>query len=233
MSVPPPNQPSPPPPSRGHRDREPSHEKGRSKKDFRLPSKKDEEEKKKSLFDLAGGQADIRELQEEIEQERAAATKEASAISATQTKAAMQAVSQLIQRLVAEMRVGEVNSKNFTSLDLKATPEIPQAFAGSNLTLSYQANSLVIHFDNFMTPQQENNAITLIEKNKEQLLEMVQALQAKNISLHELSIGKHVVQLPRVQPLPPPFQSPQAAGAETRREREEGGEGGEEGAGPE
>lgn len=233
MSVPPPNQPSPPPPSRGHKDREPSHGKGRSKKDFRLPSKKEEEEKKKSLFDLAGGQAEVRELQQEIEQQRAAETKEASAISATQTKAAMQVVSQMIQRLVAQMRIGQIDAKNFASLDLKASPEIPEAFAGSNLTLSYEANSLVIHFDNFMTPQQQNNAINMIEKNKEQLLEMVQALQAKNITLHELSIGKHVIQLPRVQPLPPPFQAAQAGEAQTRREREGGGEGGDEGASPE
>ncbi len=232
MSVPPPSRSSSTPPSKD--DGEPKESK-KSGKDFKMP-KKDEkagEEKKKNLFDIAGEGHEIKELKAQVGQHgEVGAIEEASEIDATQAKAAVDAVGKLISTMVADMKVGQVGGKDFASMTLSNTAEVPQAFAGSNLTLSYQDNALVIHFDNFMTPQQENTAITMVEKNKEQLLEMVQALQAKNITVHEMSIGKHVVALPRAEPLPPPFQPLEAGAGETRREadqqrqrREEGGAG--------
>lgn len=237
MSVPPSSQPSSTPPSNGEGSQEPSESK-KSKKDFKLPGKKQEEggeKKKKSLFDIAGGEGELtKEIKQSIEEKQLAETREASAIESAGAKATAAAIGRLIQSVVADMRIGQLEGKDFTSMKLsEASADIPEAFAGSNLTLSYQANALIIHFDNFMTPQQENNAITLIEKNKEQLQEMVAALQAKNINIQELSIGNRVITLPRVEPLPPPFQPTGAGAAETRREREGEERGGEEGAGPE
>jgi len=236
MAVPPPSQPSSTPSSQGD-DNQPTQGK-KTKKDFTLPTKgkKDEgDQKKKNLFDIAGSvDQEVKELKQDIQDSKMMEAQEASSIQGSQAKASVQAISRLIQNVVAEMRVGQIDGKDFTSMNLSTTSaDIPEAFSGSNLTLSYQANALVIHFDNFMTPQQENNAITLVEKNKEQLLEMVQTLQAKNINIQEMSIGKHIVSLPRVETLPPPFQPTEAGSAETRQDREQQREGGEEGAGPE
>ncbi len=220
----------------------------KTNKDFNLPRKgrKDEEQsdkkglkedelKKKSLFDIAGEKGEVpKGLEQDIEAKVMGKAGEAASIQTSQASASVAAIGKLIQSVVTELRIGQVGGKDFTTMNLTTKAgEIPEAFAGSNLTLSYQANSLIIHFDNFMTPQQQNNAITLVEKNKEQLLDMMQALQAKNINIQEMSIGKHVVNLPRVEPLPPPFQPSRGAETETRQQREHQERGGEEGAGPE
>ncbi len=222
MAVPPPSQPSGTSPSSSGRN-EPEESK-RSKKEFKLPDKKQEKQDQGS-----GAETGVKELKQSVEDQKKAELTKASEVQSSQAQAAVKAVGQLIQRMVSEMRVGE----NFANMTL-SKGDVPEAFQGSNLTISYQENALVIRFDNFMTPQQENNALTLVEKNKEQLQEMLQTLQAKNITVHELSIGNQKIALPRVEALPPPFQAAQPSGAETRRDQQQqqqGGGGGEEGAG--
>lgn len=207
----------------------------KSKIDFKLPKKDqklDQEKKKKNLFDLVGGEQGMRDFLREIAQDQKAAMVKTSEIQAAPEKSAITFMNRLIERLVTDLKIGQIGGRDFASLNLSKS-EVPEAFAGSNLTLSYQMDGLTIHFDN-MTPQQINNAINLIEKNQEQLLDLVRALQGKNINLHELSIGSHVIALPRVQPLPPPFQPSQAGAGETRQEREQRElEEGEEGDSPE
>lgn len=203
-------------------------------KEFRMPDKKgqktegkEEEKKKKGVFDLAGEGVEVKEREQFIQQQLKAGDIKSQEISAAEAKAQVNQVAQLVQRMVGQLRIGEVGAKNFASLDLAASADVPTSFAGSNLTLSYQAGALTIHFDNFMTPQQENNAITLVEKHKEQLEQMMQALQAKNIQVAELLIGTHVVSLPQIQPLPPPFQAAPTSQAESQHREREGGEGDE------
>jgi hypothetical protein len=225
MSVPPSGRrPGSTPPSKGRR---PDDEESKTEKSFRLPQRKggvqekDEEPKKKGLFDLTSKEvAPMQEKQPGLQPNVKEVQAKAESTAAIGEKAQITQISQLVQRMVETMRIGQIDGKDIASLDLKKGPEVPQAFAGSNLTVSYEVNGITIHFDNFMTPQQQNSAIALVEKNKEQLIEMVQALNAKNIQVHELSIGTHTVTLPRVEPLPPPFQPPPSAEAETRQQRE-------------
>lgn len=226
MSVPPSGQSPSTPPEKGNG---PGEGKRKSKRDFNLPGKKGKEEegKKKGLFDF-GGEPGAKEIKQSVDQQQMGEMQKAGALQGAEAKATVNSVGQLVQRLVTQMKVGE----NFASMNLTNSTEVPEAFAGSNLTLSYQENALVIHFDNFMTPQQENNAFMLVEKNNEQLVQMVQALQAKNINISELSIGNHMVTLPRVEALPPPFQPPPSAETREEQQRQERQDG-EEGAGPE
>jgi len=227
MSVPPASRrPSSSPPSKGRPD-----EAKESEKTFKLPPKKDhieakEEEhpKKKGLFDIAQEEMKLQDKQQNLSQELKAETVKANEVTATEAVSQVNQVSQLIQRMVETMRIGQIDGKDYASLDLKSSSQVPPAFAGSNLTVSYQANGIVIHFDNFMTPQQQNTAINLVEKNKEQLQQMVQSLNSKNIQIAELSIGTHTVTLPRVEPLPPPFQPTIATQTETEQQRERGDE---------
>lgn len=151
-----------------------------------------------------------------------------AATTASQTP--VSTVGQLILAMVDKMQVGTVEGKNFASMDISTEANVPEAFAGSHLTLSFEENGLVIHFDNFDSPQQEQNAINLIENNKEQLTQMLQALQTKNIQLTEFNVGNQSITLPRVEPLPPPLQpTPRPpTGGEAERERGER-ERGEEG----
>jgi hypothetical protein len=233
MSVPPAGrQPSSTPPSKGRR---PDDTK-KGEKEFKLPPKKqhvkEKEEKKKGLFDIAAAEEMVaQEKQQNLSQEMKAESVKVGEVSASEAVGQMRQVSQLIQQMVGSMRIGQLGGKDFASLDLKAGAEVPESFAGSHLTISYQENGIVIHFDNF-SPQQQNMAITLVENNPEQLRQLVQALNAKHIQVVELSLGTHTVALPRVAPLPPPFQPPPATQAEAEQQRERGGgerEGGEEG----
>lgn len=226
MSVPP-TRPSSTPPSKGG-DEGPDDKKTR-KKDFNLPGKQEkQEEKKKGLFDIA---SEVKEMRQEVQQQQAEETK-ADRTEAISAKEQVTQIGQLIQKMVTQMQVGAVGGKDFARMTLAESRDVPQAFAGSNLTLSYQDNGLIIRFDNFMTPQQQQNALLLIENNKDQLTQMIQSLQAKNIQVAELNIGDRTISLPKIEPLPPPFQPSEPAGAETRGEREGGREGQGEGGGP-
>lgn len=228
MSVPPSGRrPSSTPPSKNS-----PREDEDTQKPFQLPGRKEKpqeqgEQKKKGLFDLTPEDAGVQAKQQGLQQNVQTPATEIGEAAITGAAAAAQVtqVGQLVQKMVETMRVGQVGGKDFASLDLKTSADVPQAFAGSNLTISYQANNLTIHFDNFMTPQQQNNAINLVEQNKEQLLQMVEALHAKNIQVTELSIGAHVVALPRVEGLPAPFQPVTTVEAEQTRRQDQGDQG--------
>ena len=221
MSVPPSGRrPSSTPSSKGSPD-----DTKESQRPFQMPGRKEkaqeQEEKKKGLFELAQEDMGIQAKQQGLQQNAKTEEIEPGLTAVTGTAAAAQVtqVGQLIQKMVETMYVGQVGGKEFASLNLKTSADVPNAFAGSNLTVSYETNSLTIHFDNFMSPQQQNTAISLVEKNKEQLLQMVEALGAKNIQIAELTIGTHVVALPRPAGLPAPFQPVLTAETEgTRRE---------------
>ncbi len=199
-----------------------------SQRPFQMPGRKEkaqeQEEKKKGLFELAQEDMGVQAKQQGLQQSIKSEEIEPGLTAVTGTAAAAQVtqVGQLIQKMVETMHVGQVGGKDFASVDLKTSADVPQAFAGSNLTISYETNNLTIHFDNFMTPQQQNTAINLVEQNKEQLLQMVEALGAKNIQIAELSIGTHVVALPRQTGLPAPFQPLLTAETESTRQEDQG-----------
>lgn len=204
MSIPPTG------PSRPSSSEEPSGDNKKAKREFKLPDKKKEDKS-----DI-GGEA-VKEMKQFVSQEQKVAIAKIEQLSPSELKAQISQINQLILSTVESMRVGE----SITDLTLKAG-QVPEYFEGGTLTLSYDVNNaLIIHFDNI---QQQDAAIALVEKNKEQLQQLVQALHAKNIQVAELSIGNHKVALPRVEPLPPPFQPPPSAEAETRQQRERGEE---------
>lgn len=230
MSVNPP-QPSRSP-STSSAKKTPEEELRKKGKEFKLPNKtgkKEEEEKKKTLFALAqevmaeqGKQQHFSAEMQKVEKGEAIAPKEAAAQVAK--------ISQLVLSLVDSLHVAEVGGKGLALLNLKDSSDVPAPFAGSTISLTQQDEGLIIHFDNFADPQQQNLAITLVEKNKEQLEDMIQALNAKNIQVAELSLGEHVITLPRVIPPQTPIQ-PIALAARSQsshEQREQGKEGRDE-----
>lgn len=227
MSVPPPDRPSSTPPSKG-RDDEPRRSRKDKDKDFRLPDKKEDEKSKKNLFDLAAESQ--KGLKQEVGPGKLEGIEGIEKMGGIEAKNQISQIGKLIQKMVDGMRIGLVGGKDFASMNLTKDPSVPQAFAGSNLTLSFQDNGLVIRFANFATPQQEQTALTMVEQNKEQLTQMIQALQAKNIQIAELNIGDRKVSLPRVEPLPPPFAAFEPEAPSPRREggQQQGQGGGEE-----
>lgn len=230
MSVLPPNQSQSSQPS--DNDDGPNESNRNSRKEFKLPKGSKDLTKKKGLNEGVE-EPGVQEMKQNIQQQKMAEAQTAGQVKATQAKATVTAIGQLITRLVTDLKIGQMDGKNFANMNLTGT-DVPESFAGSNLTLSYTSNALSIHFDNFMTPQDQNTAVNLVEKNKEQLVDMIESLRSKGITVEEMSIGNHSVALPHVEKLPPPFQTIESSSAETQQqlEREEAEEG-EEGASPE
>ena len=156
-------------------------------------------------------------------------TAEAKGIGSVEAQQQVARIGELIQRMVNQLQVGTIGGKDFASVDLKATPDVPSFFANTTLTLTQTSDGLVIRFSNFEDPQQQTAAVFAVEQNKEQLQQMLANLQAKNIAVAEMQLGNYSVTLPRVEALPPPFQMG-GAGGEAPSERGTGG-GGEGGAG--
>jgi len=198
-------------------------------KEFKLPKEKkgrpqEKEEapkKKKNILDVAGDEAQVQQKQPGVQQDIKTAELKSEQMTASIAKSQVDQVGKLIQRMVGSLRIGEIDGQNLASLNLKEVPEVPESFAGSNLTLSYHEGALAIRFDNFMTPQQENTAITMVEKNKEQLEQMIQNLAAKNIHITEMRIGEHVIVLPEVQALPRPFETTAPFQPQTQQQQQD------------
>ncbi len=222
------------PPSAG---RPSESDKGRPKKEFRLPDKKEKEGKKDEKKDVFEEKKEgkVTGVSEQIKQETklddSMRAEESASVSSVETKQEIAKVAQLIQAMVAQMRIGSVEGKEFASLDLKGTPNIPSFLANTTLTLTQSSQGLLIHFSNFETPQQQALAIKAVEQNKEELAQLMLNLQTKNINVAELQMGNYTVALPRIEPLPPPFRTTpvsvqtQTEGQKREQQREEKGDG--------
>lgn len=198
---------------------------GKSKKDFKLPNKTDQEGGKQGkLMEMAKEQQSIKGQlsQGEIAAETASQTTAAASVAK---------VGELISQMVAQLGVGVVGGKDFASIELKGTAEIPEFLANTTLSLTATNSGLVVNFSNFESLSQQQTAILTIEQQTEQLQQLVNNLQAKGIQLADLQIGTHSITLPTPQaitPIQPPPISPEA-------QREEGQRGGQDqgGEGPE
>ncbi|NGX55052.1 MAG: hypothetical protein KR126chlam2_00674 [Chlamydiae bacterium] len=185
----------PPSSSRSGGDDSSRVDKGKSKKEFKLPQKGEKGGEQKTLFDISS-----EEQQAQTSSVESAATQQAQTQQITQ-------ISALILRMVDQLGVGTVGGKEFASLDLKGSADVPEFFANSTITLTQSDEGLVVKFSNFESLQQQQDAIKAIEQNQQQLEQMMLNLQAKNINLVNLQIGSYSIALPTVQtvkPLEPP-----------------------------
>ncbi|MCB1180440.1 MAG: DUF5421 family protein [Chlamydiia bacterium] len=101
----------------------------------------------------------------------------------------------IIKALVDKLYSGVIEGKKVTGMELKATNEIPEAFRGIQLTITETDRGLVINFSNFSNETQANAALRLVQGNQGQLVQLVNALQGKNIQLASIQIGNTNLQL--------------------------------------
>lgn len=219
-----------------------SSDKGKTGKDFKLPSTQekgtdqgtDEKEiakkgKGKTLFDVSAAKTSD-QTADELAQIAAAGetgTTSAQQMASIDSQASVAKIADLITTMVDRVGIGTIGGKSYASLDLKASPEVPDFFAGATLTLTQTDRGLNIQFTN-MTTQQQQAAVTAIEQNKQQLAQLQLNLQARNITLANLQIGDRIITLPQVQPTKP--IEPPAKTVETEPHKGKGRE--DQGAGP-
>lgn len=170
-------------------------DKGKPKKEFKLPQKGEQQGEQKTLFDISA-----EEQQSQTSAVESAASQQVQAQQVTQ-------ISALILKMVDRLGVGTVGGTEFASMDLKGGADVPGFFANSTITLTQTDDGLIVKFSNFESLQQQQDAIKAVEQNQQQLEQLVQSLQAKNINLANLQIGNYSIALPSVQtvkPLEPP-----------------------------
>lgn len=230
MGIPPTRM--PPQPSTPGKDTSSDKVEGKKpQKEFKLPKKGEEEGEQKGLQPAPEQQAVKAQIEEgQISEEISTQAPVAGTQAAQVAK-----VGELISQMVARLGVGTIEGKNFASLDLKGTADVPVFLANTTLTLTQTDNGLVVNFSNFESLSQQQTAILTMEKQTEQLQLLVNNLSAKGIQLADLTLGTYSISLPppqAVTPIQPPPITAEAKREEGRRGGEEKGGGGPEG-GPE
>ncbi len=205
-------------PSKSEKSDEPSHKK-KAKKSFSLPKVhgKEEKEPQKKL-----------EKKEEGVGEKGIGPQMQGAGTPQKSEGAagVSKVNDIIVKVISDLYSGTLGSKQITSMNLKATSDLPTAFQGTSLTIVQTQAGLVVNFSNFNTTKQMADAITLVQQNQQQLAELVRVLSAKNISIAEFQVGNTVIALPKTETTGGLNLTPLRAGEteETRFRRREGGE---------
>ncbi len=199
------------------------------KKNFQLPSKADQEGGGKGKDVLPDAIQEPAAVKGQLEEgQLAAETTAQSEVTQTASASAAAAVGkigELIGQMVSQLAVGTVDGKTFASLDL--TTDVPEYLANTTLTLTQSENGLVVNITNFESLGQQQTAILNIQQQQEQLQQLVNNLQVKNIQLVDFQIGGHSINLPTAETVTPIEAPPIAPEAQ----REEGQRGGDEGGG--
>jgi len=189
------------------------------KKEFRLPSKKKEQEEKKPKVKEVVVGSFLQNFPDNIVIEGGKVEISKLSTSSIEIKLSIDKITALIQQMVDGMRIGQVDGKESVSIDLKTTPEVPHFLTGANLTITQvEKGTITVHFTN-LSESNLKVAINVMEQRRGELENLIQNLHMKNITLAELCIGEQRVVIPRVESLTPSTHS------FTEREREHGEQG--------
>lgn len=121
-------------------------------------------------------------------------------------KVEMGKVIAMIQKMVDQIATGQVGQTQHTTLQLKGA-DIPQLFNGATVNITQTERGLIIQFDKFQTPQQENAALNLVRSNQQALESLMRGLADRNMTIAQMNIGSHNIALPRIE-TPFLFQAP-------------------------
>lgn len=240
-----PLQPRQPSPRETEKSSAPS---GRPKeREFNLPGEREREKpsdevveafekEKKSLVDEEKeAQARMAAMQTplDLKQPGLEAAKELSkteAISPFEAQKGVDQIARLIKQMVEAMRIGTVEGRQITSIDLKQSTDF---LSQANLTMTTLAEGRIAVSISNLDQANMIKAINAVEQNKVLLDKLSTDLQAKGIILAEVRIGETVVY--EATPGGVTFETTslgaQAEGFRERQEREQEGEPGEEGEG--
>ncbi|AFS27576.1 DUF5421 family protein [Chlamydia psittaci] len=117
----------------------------------------------------------------------------------------LQWVQDVIASTVESMIVADVNGQQLVELVLDAEGNVPEVFAGANLTLVQSGTDLSVKFSNFMDDVQLTEAVNLISNNPSQLAGLVESLKNLRLNLTELTVGTSIVQLPTIEEVQTPL----------------------------
>ncbi|BAE81740.1 hypothetical protein CF0968 [Chlamydia felis Fe/C-56] len=117
----------------------------------------------------------------------------------------LQWVQEIIASTVESMIIADIDGQQLIELVLDSEGNVPEVFAGANLTLVQSGVDLSVKFSNFVDNTQMAEAMNLIVNNPEQLTGLVEALKNRHLNLTELTIGSSIVQLPTIEDVQTPL----------------------------
>lgn len=136
----------------------------------------------------------------------------------------LQWVQDVIASTVESMMVADVNGQQLIELVLDAEGNVPDIFAGANLTLVQTGTDLSVKFSNFVDNAQMAEAMNLIVNNPSQLAGLVEALKNRHLNLTELAVGSSIVQLPTIEEVQTPLHMIAATIHQRDEERDQEGQ---------
>ncbi|EPP36262.1 DUF5421 family protein [Chlamydia avium] len=114
-------------------------------------------------------------------------------------------IQEVIANTVESMVVAELNGEQLVELVLDSQGNVPEVFSGANLTLVQSGADLSIKLSNFMDNAQVEEAVSVINGNPEQLVNLVTSLKGHQLNLKEFMVGSNVVQLPTIEEVQTPL----------------------------
>lgn len=166
-----------------------AHHHHKGKKDFKLPQKEKGE---------AQAQLSSQQQSQQIAGDVSAGEVKGQAIQASKQ---VDNVKQAILKMVDSMRIGQMEGKSLLNAKLKTDATIHQALRGAEVRLEMTEEGLKVHIEPIAG--QKDMAQSLIAEHHDQVVKLQAALAAKNIHLHHMQVGDHVVELPHDKILSP------------------------------
>lgn len=114
-------------------------------------------------------------------------------------------VQEVIASTVETMLITDIGGEQRVELVLDNQGNVPEVFAGANLTLVQSGSDLSISLSNFSNEQQAIDAVNIVNNYPEQLATLVTSLKGHRLNITEFSVGTSVVQLPRVEEIQTPL----------------------------
>lgn len=186
------------PPSYNRRDDDGPE--GTPKRDFRPKQKPDEGKQKadegKEKTEEGKKKEEHKEIPGSVVSEKQAkpseietkGTSPVESVKAGELAGKIKQVNALIKTSLEGLQVGEKSAL----MTLKAGATVPNELVGAKISLAMEGQKITINFDMSGTIS-EAKAIQLIEASKSQIENLAQSLQAKNLTLAELSIGNNSI----------------------------------------
>ena len=193
-------------PDENDKSKEAHHHK---KKEFKMPEK----EEAKTEAQLASGQ--------QAKQVESGAEKSAVKGQAIQASQQVDNVRQAILKMVDSMQIGQMEGKQMLNATLKNDESIHSSLRGAEVRLEMTEAGLKVQIQ--PTSGQQDVAQALIADHHDQVAKLQASLAAKNIHLHHLQVGDHVVDLPHEKvPSPDELFSGQQMDQGSREGKREG-----------
>lgn len=220
-----PLQPRPPNPRDAQRSSEPSRSKPQDR-EFKLPKEKEGNKEQPKEEVIEAFEKDQRGMVEGVLQQQQAidarlsqeASGEISKVSTTELVKAADQIAKIIKQMVEAIRVGSIEGKQVTNIELKQSADF---LSQANINITQLGDGRIAVAISNLSDANLATAIAAVEQNKQALDKLSSDLQVKGIALTEVRIGDQIVFTTTTGAQKPLEAAPLGTSQEGYRERDQ------------